>query len=128
MDAQGDAWDREVEDGDLKGAKVLVEWGREGDPFDVETQIVERTVGLNVVDGETGKPFASKDGAVLFAPVEEIVKCRVFTAPEIALLGKLAGLRVVATFGDMDTSVPLTHEDANNMVIVLKRKGDEAER
>ena len=51
MDAQGDAWDREVEDGDLKGAKVLVEWGREGDPFDVETQIVERTVGLNVVDG-----------------------------------------------------------------------------
>jgi hypothetical protein len=28
----------------------------------------------------------------------------------------------------MDTSVPLTHEDANNMVIVLKRKGDEAER
>jgi hypothetical protein len=45
----------------------------------------------------------------------------VFTAPEIALLGKLAGLRVVATFGDMDTSVPLTHEDANNMVIVLKR-------
>jgi hypothetical protein len=128
MDAQGDAWDREVEDGDLKGAKVLVEWGREGDPFDVETQIVERTVGLNVVDGETGKPFASKDGAVLFAPVEEIVKCRVFTAPEIALLGKLAGLRVVATFGDMDTSVPLTHEDANNMVIVLKRKEDEAER
>jgi hypothetical protein len=60
--------------------------------------------------------------------VEEIVKCRVFTAPEIALLGKLAGLRVVATFGDMDTSVPLTHEDANNMVIVLKRKEDEAER
>ena len=56
------------------------------------------------------------------------MKCRVFTAPEIALLGKLAGLRVVATFGDMDTSVPLTHEDANNMVIVLKRKGDEAER
>ena len=128
MDAQGDAWDREVEDGDLKGAKVLVEWGREGDPFDVETQIVERTVGVNVVDGETGKPFASNDGAVLFAPVEEIVMCRVFTAPEIALLGKLAGLRVVATFGDMDTSVPLTHEDANNMVIVLKRKEDEAER
>lgn len=127
MDAQGDAWDREVEDGDLKGAKVLVEWGREGDPFDVETQIVERTVGLNVVDGETGAPFVAKDGAVAFAPVEEIVRCRVFTAPEMALLGKLAGLTVVATFGDMDASVPLTHEDSNNMVIVLKR-ADQAER
>jgi hypothetical protein len=29
MNAEGDAWDREVE-----GVKVLVEWGREGDFFD----------------------------------------------------------------------------------------------
>jgi len=118
MDAHGDAWDREVENGG--GLRVLVEWGREGDPFDVETQIVERTVSVNVVD-ENGRPPAN--GA--FPPVEEVVRCRVFTAPEIALLGKLAGLRVVATFGDMDTSVPLTHEDANNMVIVLRRADDD---
>ena len=118
MDAHGDAWDREVENGG--GLKVLVEWGREGDPFDVETQIVERTVGVNVVD-ENGRPPAN--GA--FPPVEEVVRCRVFTAPEIALLGKLAGLTVAATFGDMDADVPLTHEDANNMVIVLRRADDE---
>ena len=118
MDAHGDAWDREVEGGG--GLKVLVEWGREGDPFDVETQIVERTVGINVVD-ENGRPPAN--GA--FPPVEEVVRCRVFTAPEIALLGKLAGLTVVATFGDMDADVPLTHEDANNMVIVLRRADDD---
>ena len=118
MDAHGDAWDREVENGG--GLRVLVEWGREGDPFDVETQIVERTVGVNVVD-ENGKPPAN--GA--FPPVEEVVRCRVFTAPEIALLGKLAGLTVAATFGDMDADVPLTHEDANNMVIVLRRADDD---
>jgi SAM-dependent methyltransferase len=118
MDAHGDAWDREVENGG--GLKVLVEWGREGDPFDVETQIVERTVGINVVD-ENGRPPAN--GA--FPPVEEVVRCRVFTAPEIALLGKLAGLTVAATFGDMDADVPLTHEDANNMVIVLRRADDD---
>ena len=45
MDAQGDAWDREVD-----GVKILVEWGREGDYFDVATHVVERTVGFNVVD------------------------------------------------------------------------------
>ena len=101
---------------------MLVEWGREGDPFDVETQIVERTVGVNVVD-ENGQTPAN--GA--FTPVEEVVRCRVFTAPEIALLGKLAGLTVVATFGDMDADVPLTHEDANNMVIVLRRDSDDDE-
>ena len=118
MDAHGDAWDREVENGG--GLRVLVEWGREGDPFDVETQIVERTVSVNVVD-ENGRPPAN--GA--FPPVEEVVRCRVFTAPEIALLGKLAGLTVAATFGDMDADVPLTHEDANNMVIVLRRADDD---
>jgi hypothetical protein len=120
MDAHGDAWDREIDS--TSGLKVLVEWGREGDPFDVETQIVERTVGVNVVD-ENGQTPAN--GA--FTPVEEVVRCRVFTAPEIALLGKLAGLTVAATFGDMDADVPLTHEDANNMVIVLRRDSDDDE-
>ena len=83
---------------------------------------VERTVGVNVVD-ENGQTPAN--GA--FTPVEEVVRCRVFTAPEIALLGKLAGLTVAATFGDMDADVPLTHEDANNMVIVLRRDSDDDE-
>ena len=112
MDAQGDAWDREVE-GD-EHTKVLVEWGREGDYFDVETHVVERTVGVNVVDGK-GLP---KNG---FTPIEETVTCKIFTCPEIHLLARLAGLKVVATYGDMDIDVPLTHEDAHNMIVVLKR-------
>ena len=48
MNADGDAWDREVD-----GVKVLVEWGREGDLFDVSTHVVHRTVGFNVVEPDT---------------------------------------------------------------------------
>jgi hypothetical protein len=71
-------------------------------------------VGINVVD-EKGSP---KNG---FVPVEETVRCKIWTAPEITLLGKLSGMKVVATFGDMATEIPLCHEDAHNMIVVLKR-------
>ena len=110
MDAQGDAWDREVD-----GVKILVEWGREGDYFDVATHVVERTVGFNVVDPVTNAPVAGWD------PIEETVPCRVFTAPEIALVGRLAGLRVVGTFGDVNLDTALDDDDANNMIVVLKK-------
>jgi hypothetical protein len=30
-------------------------------------------------------------------------------------------MKVVATFGDMATEIPLCHEDAHNMIVVLKR-------
>lgn len=125
LDAQGDAWDREIEDdGDANGLgfgsgtkKVLVEWGREGDVFDVETHILERTVGVNVVD-EKGRPVEEYGSGV-----EETVRCRIFTAPEIALIGKLAGLKVVAIYGDMDEDVPLNHDEAHAMIVVMKRAG-----
>ena len=110
MDAQGDAWDREVD-----GVKVLVEWGREGDYFDVATHVVERTVGFNVVDPVTNQPAAG------WTPIEETVRCRVFTAPEIELVGKLAGLRVVGKFGDVNLDTALDDEDAHNMIVVLKK-------
>jgi hypothetical protein len=73
----GDAWDREVD-----GVKVLVEWGREGDEFDVETHVVKRTVGFNVLDAVSGEPAPG------FTPVNAVVPARVFTAPEIDLLAR----------------------------------------
>ena len=112
MDAQGDAWDREDVD---QGVKVLVEWGREGDAFDVQTHVVSRTVGFNVLDLETNRP------AIGYEAVEQIVRCRVFTAPEVDALARLAGMRVCATFGDMDERVPLDSEEAHNMLVVLKK-------
>ena len=108
--AQGDAWDREVD-----GVKVLVEWGREGDFFDVATHVLERTVGFNVLDPETGKPVDH------WEPIEETVKSRIFTAPEIDALARLAGLKMVATYGDMNVDTPLNSEDAHNMICVLKK-------
>ena len=56
-----------------------------------------------------------------WAPIEETVTCRVFTHPEIAMLGEMAGLEVVATYGDMDQSVGLNDDDAHNMVVALKK-------
>ena len=106
----GDAWDREVD-----GVKVLVEWGREGDAFDVETHVVKRTVGFNVLDAVSGEPAPG------FTPVNAVVPARVFTAPEIDLLARLAGMRVCGYFGDMDADVPLDDPDAHNMLVVLKK-------
>ena len=57
--------------------KVLVEWGREGDAFDVETHVVKRTVGFNVLDAVSGEPAPG------FTPVNAVLPARVFTAPEI---------------------------------------------
>jgi hypothetical protein len=39
--------------------QVLVEWGREGDVFDVGTHVVRRTVGFNIVtqDGQPASGF-----------------------------------------------------------------------
>jgi len=112
MDAQGDAWDREDAS---SGVKVLVEWGREGDAFDVQTHVVERTVGFNVLDLATNEPANG------YEAVEQVVRCRVFTAPEVDALARLAGMRVCATFGDMDERVPLDSEEAHNMLVVLKK-------
>jgi len=111
LDAHGDAWESEVD-----GVKVLVEWGRAGDPFDVTTHIVTRTVGFNVVDPTSGEPVEG------WQAIEEQVRCRVFTAPEIDLLARLAGLRVVAGYGDMNFDTPLNDEQAHNMIIVLKKE------
>jgi hypothetical protein len=54
--------------------------------------------------------------------VEERVRCRIFTHPEVALIGDVAGFDVVETFGDMKGEHGLEDEDAQNMVIVLKKR------
>ena len=100
----------------MDGVKVLVEWGREGDFFDVSTHVLERTVGFNVLDAETQKPVSG------WEPIEETVRSRIFTAPEIDALSRMAGLKMVATYGDMNVDTPLNSEDAHNMICVLKKE------
>jgi hypothetical protein len=36
-------------------------------------------------------------------------------------LARLAGLKVVAMYGDMNVDTPLNSEDAHNMICVLKK-------
>ena len=71
---------------------MLVEWGREGDAFDVETHVVKRTVGFNVLDAVSGEPAPG------FTPVNAVVPARVFTAPEIDLIGQAGGDAGVRVF------------------------------
>ena len=117
MDAYGDGgWSQEVP----PGVRVNVEWGREGDRFDVATHVVHRTVGVEVVDPTTGRRVPG------WGWTEEVVPYRVFTAPEVDALARLAGLRTVGLYGDMDARsfVPLDDERAHNMVVVLKKDED----
>ncbi|OUS42372.1 S-adenosyl-L-methionine-dependent methyltransferase [Ostreococcus tauri] len=106
----GDAWDREDEE---RGVKVFVEWGRDGDNFDIETQIYERTVSFSLVSLATNE---------VIKIVEDVVPCKIFTAPEFIALASAAGLTSVAVYGDMDVRVALDDENAHNMVMVFRRE------
>lgn len=52
-----------------------------------------------------------------------VVRQRAFTLQELDLLGRLAGLRLAASYGDLDLKVGLTHEDAYRLVAVLVKGG-----
>jgi SAM-dependent methyltransferase len=125
-EGNGDAWDRVDEDA---GVKVIVEWGRDGDNFDIETQIYERTVSFTLCeydpkedgDGKDAKPKPPK----ILKTIEEVVPCKIFTQPEFNALARAAGLTCVAVYGDMDTRVALDDENAHNMVLVFRRDDDD---
>lgn len=120
---ESDAWDRVDA---ARGLKVFVEWGREGDNFDIETQVYERTVTLTLMthdandddNDDTGAPSVKGD---VIKTVEEVVACKIFTAPEFVALASAAGLTSVAVYGDMNTEMPLDDENAHNMVMVFRR-------
>jgi SAM-dependent methyltransferase len=106
---QGDAWERVDEE---KGVKVYVEWGRDGDNFDIESQIYERTVSFSLVDAST---------EAVLKIVQEVVPCKIFTAPEMVALANAAGLEFAATYGDMDGRIALDDENAHNMIMIFRR-------
>ena len=92
--------------------RVLAEYGREGDDFDVGTQVLRRTVGLSLFDPE---------GQLLSSSVK-VVPQRQFSLQEVDLLARATGWKVVATHGDLDAGVALQAEGAYRMVVVLKRE------
>ena len=114
--AVGDAWDRTDEE---NGVKVYVEWGRDGDAFDIETQVYERTVSFSLVENTDADVV---DASIkVIKSVEEVVACKIFTQPEFNALAATAGLTCVASYGDMDHRMTLDDENAHNMVLVYRR-------
>ncbi|KAL4421094.1 hypothetical protein ABPG77_009621 [Micractinium sp. CCAP 211/92] len=103
-----EAWDAQSEDG---SKTVLVEWGREGDTFDLQQQVLHRTVGLSVYVGDD---LASSE--------VETVPQRQFTLQEVDLLARVTGFEVVEVHGDFDAGIGLDHEDAYRSVVCLRRR------
>ena len=97
---------------DADELRVMVEYGREGDHFDVERGLLDRTVGLSLFDG-----------GELVSSTVNVVTQRQFTLQEIDLLARLSGweLRPDAVFGDFRVDVGITDDDADRMICVLTR-------
>lgn len=105
----------EIENPDNPEELVYVEWGREGDDFDVDRQVLHRTVGLSMYRGEE-----------LVSSEVEVVPQRCFTLQEIDLLGRGAGLEVCGVYGELSMEVVgLVSEGAHRMVVCLKKGGGE---
>lgn len=103
-----EAWDAQSEDG---SKTVLVEWGREGDQFNLQEQVLHRTVGLSLYAGDD---LASSE--------VETVAQRQFTLQEVDLLARATGFEVVEVHGDFDAGICLEHEEAYRSVVCLRRK------
>ncbi|KAG2446869.1 hypothetical protein HYH02_008026 [Chlamydomonas schloesseri] len=101
-----EVWELPQDNGD----KVFVEWGAEFDNFDPVTQIIFRTVTINVLRGDD-----------VVDSVEEVVPYRQYTVRELELLAKLAGLEQIALYGEMRMGVDLEHEDAYRMLALYRK-------
>jgi len=94
------------------GCKLIVEWGAEGDDFDPATQVLQRTVAVNKIEG----------GEVGECVHESTVEQRSYTLQELDLLGRLSGLVLKGSYGDLNLKVGLTHEDAYRLVAVFVKQ------
>lgn len=102
------AWDAFTED----GLSLHVRWGASDDTWDAVRQTLHRSVAVDVY--ERGQPTPR-------AAVVETIPTRFFGVPELTLLARAAGLRVLATHGAMREGVALEDADATRLVIMLGR-------
>eukprot|EP00877_Chromochloris_zofingiensis_P000935 jgi/Chrzof1/10842/Cz05g14060.t1 len=104
--AAAEMWEVET-----SGRKLLVEWGSELDDFDPVSQVLNRTVTINLMKGEE----------VSDCLLEQVVPYRQYTAQEVDLLATMTGFQVVGMYGEMQTDVDLYHEDAYRLIVCLKK-------
>lgn len=102
---------KEMWEAQFKGNKLLVEWGADFDNFDPRTQILYRTVALNVLKGEE-----------VLQSLEEVVAYRQYTVRELELIAEMTGFSVEALYGEMDLAVAVDDEEAYRMVAVLRKR------
>lgn len=91
--------------------RVMVEYGREGDRFEVDRQVLHRTVGLSLFD----------TAGMLASSTVEVVEQRQFTLQEMDMIARLSGWRVSKVYGDFDSEVSLDAEDAYRMVLIMEK-------
>ena len=53
---------------------------------------------------------------------KEIVKCKLFTLPELMAVANAAGFEFIECFGDLDETVRFDSENAQNMVVCFLKK------
>ena len=95
------------------GRRMDVLWGAPDDAWDAVTQTLQRTVQVHV---HPGSGAAAEPATHLRC----LVPSRLYTAGELHLLASRAGLRVVATYGDLDpVGVDVEDPHAERLVAVL---------
>ena len=104
--------EEEEEEEELSGMRVMVEYGREGDRFDIDRQVLHRTVGMSLFDA---------DGSLLSSTVETVEQ-RQFTLQELDLLARASGWHLCQpVYGDLDVGVPLDDEESHRMTVILQK-------
>ena len=91
---------------------LAVAWGAPGDAWDPLTQVLHRTVVVDVYQAGAPEPRCA---------VREVIPTRFYSLQELLLLARLAGLRVVATHGALRDGVALADAGATRMVLLLQR-------
>jgi hypothetical protein len=92
--------------------KLMAEYGPAGD-FDPASQVSTWRLCVHRAEG----------GELVGTLHESSVPQRAFTLPELELLGRLAGLRLAAAYGDLSLKVGLGHEDAYRLVACFVKDG-----
>ena len=100
------------ETADVTEDGVLVEYGREGDTFDIATQILDRTVGMSLIDGS---------GDIVSSRVH-VISQRQYTLQEVELLARCSGWQVCKVLGDFSFDTQLDDEEAYRMIVILQKE------
>jgi hypothetical protein len=129
-----DSSSKNEEDGSEKEETMRIVWGDpENDFFDATNQVLHRTVSVqkyytsstNTTDDNDDDDDGPTSMFVQDPHYEskEVVKCKLFTLPELIAVARSVGFRFIQSFGDLDDDVKFDSENAQNMVAAFRKEG-----